>query len=240
MKVVGGNQLVVGMGEVGQGVFSVLQGQYSVFARDKDPVLITEAIVGLHVAIPYSEQFEEIVAKYIEQYKPRVTIVYSTVPIGTCERIGAVHSPVEGKHPQLGLSIQNSARWMGCSDEAKLTQAEEIWQKLVPVRKLPKADFTEWLKLRSTSKFGVNIVWAEYEATVTKELGMDFSAVKQFDLDYNNLYQRMGMLQFQRYILDPPEGKIGGHCLVPNAKVLNGQFPSKLLEMVIAMEVKKP
>lgn len=234
-----GRHLIVGMGEVGNGLMKVLQGRYAVMARDKDPILVTDKIVVLHICIPWSDDFEKAVKGYMELYKPAVTIVYSTVPIGTCEKLKVVHSPIEGKHPNLGLSIQNMARWIASSDEKQLAQAEDVWKEIVPVRKLPNASWTEWLKLRSTSKYGINIAWADYEAKVTEELGMNFAAVKQFDLDYNNLYQRLGMLQFQRYILDPPKGKIGGHCVVPNAKVLNEQHPDKMLDLIISMEEKK-
>lgn len=232
--------LVIGMGEVGQGVFKVLQGQEKyVLARDKDPLVISDKIDALHICIPYSDSFKNAVSSYVKLYSPKLVIVYSTVPIGTCEELQVVHSPVEGKHPAIGLSIQNMARWVGSSNEKMLKEAIKFWEKYVPVRNVPSASFTEWLKMRSTSKYGINLVWAQYEAEVCEELGMDFVAVKQFDVDYNNLYQRLGMLQFQRYLLDPPEGKIGGHCVVPNAKLLNKQFPNALLEMIIAMEEKK-
>lgn len=228
--------LVVGMGQVGSGVFDVLRGKVVTLARDKELALITQKVENLHVCIPYTEKFVEQVEAYIKLYNPELTIVYSTVPIGTCEKLGVVHSPIEGKHPLIGLSIQNSARWIGSSDKKLLKKAEKLWKKFVPVRKLPSADFTEWLKLRSTSKYGVNIVWADYEAKVSKELGMDFSANKQYDLDYNQMYKRLGMEQFQRYVLDPPNGRIGGHCVVPNSELLDEQYPHEMLKMIKGMK----
>lgn len=224
--------LVIGMGEVGNGIFDVLRGKYEVVARDKEPILIGKKIDNLHIAIPHSDKFIDQIKEYIKLYSPTLTIIYSTVPIGTCEELKVVHSPVEGKHPAIGLSIQNSARWIGSSDKKLLSKAEKLWKELVPVRTLPSASFTEWLKLRSTSKYGINIMWAAYEADVSKQLGMDYIAVKQFDLDYNQLYKRMGMENFQRYILDPPEGPLGGHCVAPNAKILNEQYPNPWLEEV--------
>lgn len=224
--------LVVGMGEVGNGVFNVLRGKVTVFCRDKEPSIIAQKIDTLHIAIPYTDDFPTHVRNYMELYNPKATIVYSTVPIGTCEKLGVVHSPVEGKHPAIGLSIQNSARWLGSSDKKQMKLAKKLWEKFVPVRQMPSADFTEWLKLRSTSKYGINIMWTAYEAEVSKKLGMDFSAVKQFDLDYNQLYNRLGMGQYQRYILDPPTGPLGGHCVAPNAKILNEQYPNKWLEEI--------
>lgn len=220
------------MGEVGNGVFNVLRTRVSAYARDKEAVPILQKIDYLHIAIPYTKDFKDQVKGYMELYNPKVTIVYSTVPIGTCEELKVVHSPVEGKHPVIGLSIQNSARWIGSSDKKLLKEAKKLWEKIVPIRELPSANFTEWLKLRSTSKYGVSIIWAAYEADVSKQLGMDYAAVQQFDLDYNQLYKRLGMENFQRYILDPPEGPLGGHCVAPNSKILNEQYPNKWLEEI--------
>lgn len=232
--------LVIGMGEVGKGVFDVISSkESSVACRDKDSVIINYHVDVLHICIPHSDEFEAVVKKYMDLYKSEVVIVYSTVPIGTCERLGVVHSPVEGKHPALGLSIQNMARWLGSSNEKMLKKAMKFWEKYGPIRHVPKADFTEFLKLYSTSKYGINIVWAQYAADMCEKLDLDYAAVKQFDLDYNQLYERLGMLQYKRYILDPPEGKIGGHCVVPNAELLNEKHPHEMLKMIMDMGVKK-
>lgn len=228
--------LVIGMGEVGNSLFKVLMGYYPTEARDIDPIVIGHKIDVLHICIPYTEKFSVIVGNYLKLYNPELTIIYSSVPIGTSEKLAAVHSPIEGKHPALALSIQNFGRWLGSTDEKKLEAAGKLWERIVPIRKVPSADFTEWLKLRSTSKYGINIAWADYEAKVSKELGMDFSAVKQFDMDYNALYTKLGMHQFQRYVLDEPNGKIGGHCIVPNAEILDEQYPNPMLKMVKEMK----
>jgi len=71
---------------------------------------------------------------------------------------------------------------------------------------------------------------------VCDELDLDFQAVKSWDRQYNDLYADLGMEQFSRYILDPPQGEIGGHCVVPNAVILNKQFPSPLVEEVTCQQ----
>lgn len=226
------NFLIIGMGEVGQGLFKVLSSKYTTLARDKDPLIITQKIDVLHIAIPYSDQFSIHVGNYISLYKPKLTIIYSSVPIGTSEKLGAVHSPVEGKHPAIGLSIQNSARWIGSTDEKKLQLASKLWEKIVPVRTLPSADFTEALKLLSTTEYGINIEFARYKKKVADAIGMDYVATKQWNLDYNNLYQRVGMPWASKYILDAPEGPKGGHCVTPNAKLLYEQYPDEIVKIV--------
>lgn len=232
------SSLIVGMGQIGNGLFKVLLGKVPVIARDITATQIVGEVDIMHICIPYSVKFEKAVKDYIKLYNPKLTIVYSTVPIGTCERLKVVHSPVEGKHPELAKSLLSMQRWLGSSDKEMLKVAKNFWEKIVPVRAMPKADFTEWLKLRSTAKYGVNIAWADYEAEVSKKLGMDFSAIRQFDTDYNLLYDKLEMTQFKRYILDAPNGKIGGHCIVPNAKLLDEQYPNDWLKKIIKMEKK--
>lgn len=234
--------LVIGMGEVGTALYKVLNRSKVVYARDvKQTDHDNDQISVLHIAFPYSMDFVNQVRNYIELYSPDLVIVYSSVPIGTCAQIGEniVHSPIEGKHPSLEDSILISPRWLGCIDPVALEQAVQFWVVLVStVRTLASANFTEFLKLRSTSKFGLNLAWADYEKQVADELGMDYSALQNFDIDYNILYQQLNMNQFQRYILAPPEGVIGGHCVVPNAELLNEQYPSPMLDEITKLRAK--
>jgi hypothetical protein len=85
--------LVIGMGEVGNGVFNVLRTKVSAYARDKEPIPILQKIDYLHIAIPYTKDFKDQVKGYMELYNPKVTIVYSTVPIGTCEELRCCSLP---------------------------------------------------------------------------------------------------------------------------------------------------
>lgn len=230
--------LVIGKGQIGQSLYKVLKKHKSVFIRDvKGPQYSN--IDVLHIAFPYSETFVADVANYIEQYNPGLTIVYSTVPIGTCEQVGpyTVHSPIEGRHPHLATSIELGVRWIGCGDEDTAMMAVTFWSEFVKViRTTSSSKDTEFLKLRSTAKFGINLVWTDYEKSVADAIGMGFDALKQFDEDYNELYDNLGMHQFQRYILDAPEGRIGGHCVTPNAELLDKQYPNDMLKMISAMK----
>jgi hypothetical protein len=82
----------------------------------------------------------------------------------------------------------------------------------------------------------VNLLWADYEKKVMDSLGEDYGALNEFNVDYNRLYSNLGLTWAKRYILTPPDGRIGGHCLVPNAKLLNDQFPDDILKRIIEME----
>ncbi len=236
------SSLVIGRGEVGKSLFAFLREmKANVFIRDIRNLKVPQIDV-LHIAFPYSDDFTAQVRSYIELYDPQLTIIYSTVPIGVTEDTGhnIVHSPIEGRHPNLEASIASGVRWLGCANKNALADAVMFWKPYVKtIRTVNSASHTEFLKLRSTAKYGVNLVWADYEAGVAKKLEMDFDALKQFDLDYNVLYMHMGLMQFQRYLLDPPNGEIGGHCVVPNAELLDVQFPHPMLGLVKDMKPKK-
>lgn len=236
------NSLVIGAGEIGKSVFEVIKRRTNAFIRDVDGPEFSDIDV-LHIAFPYSESFVDDVKAYVEKYNPNLTIVYSTTPIGTCEKIGAhiVHSPVEGRHPHLEESIMLAPRWVGCEDTVALRLAVEFWTRHTKkVRTLRSSVFTEFLKLRSTAKYGVNLAWADHEAKIAGLLGLNFKAVKEFDEDYNELYRDLGYGDMiARYILDPPNGYIGGHCVVPNAVLLDEQFPHPYLKAIKKMKGKK-
>lgn len=233
--------LVIGCGEIGTAVIELLLDNNHVVesydSKDDSSLSTTLYPDVLHICFPYTDKFIGDVEGYIAAVNPKHIIIWSTVPIGTTKKIkNAVHTPVEGRHPKLAQSIKSMTRWIGANSikEAVFFEDYFLSMYLLP-HVVESSDYTEFLKLRSTSKFGINLVWTDYEAHVAKEIGMDFKLLKNFDKDYNRLYHNLGMDWAQRYILDAPNGKIGGHCVVPNAELLNKQFPNDLLKMIKEM-----
>ena len=222
--------ILVGFGEIGRGIAEAYSDKYiEIYDPMSAPVKPSGKFDLLLVAIPYSDDFVKIVSNYQKEFGVKATVIFSTVPIGTTQKLNAVHSPVEGRHPHLAESIRYMPRWIGGENEI----VNEFFSDIKTVV-VDSPEYTEFLKLQSTTKYGVNIEFARYAKGVSDALGMDFELVKSFDQDYNDLYKHLGLPQFQRYILDPPEGKIGGHCVGPNSIILDKQYPNNLVK-----EVKK-
>lgn len=228
------NHLIVGFGEIGKAVKEVIGGEVFIHDVKHHNYRISNVIDVMHVCFPYSDTFVQDVEDYITRHEPAHVVIYSTLPIGTTRQIsGAVHSPIEGRHPDLDLSIRAMTRWLGANDIEEEAFFVEFFEDIgLEVHPVGNSDFTEFLKLRSTSKYGINIIWTAYEKTVADKIGMDFELIRQFDRNYNDLYKELGLDDYQRYILDPPKGPIGGHCVVPNAELLNEQYPSNMLDMI--------
>jgi len=223
--------LLVGYGEIGKSVHEVFSKYHLIDVHDpvKGKICNSMGYDLLLVAIPYSDKFVDIISGYRDEYRCKDILVFSTVPIGTCSKLGACHCPVEGKHPNLAKSIAITSKWFGGTSKVCY---EFIKQAGFEIHCLDKPEFTEFLKLRSTTLYGVNIEFARYSKEVCDAIGLKYEEVKRWDTWVNTLYQSMGMPQYTRYILEPPEGSKGGHCVAPNAKLLNKQFPNELVRIV--------
>jgi hypothetical protein len=161
--------------------------------------------------------------------------VFSTTAIGTCSQLGAVHCPIEGRHPDLAESIGATSRWLGGDDPLVRQFFDEAH---VAYRVLPKPEHTEALKLLSTTNYGVAIEYARYCKSVCDDIGMDYENVKEWTRWYNSLYAgHFGMDWAKRPVLDPPVGAIGGHCVVPNARLLDGTHPNAIVGEVYCHDI---
>lgn len=228
--------ILVGFGEIGKSVYEVFSKYHQIETFDvKNGERPAGQFEILLVAIPFIDDFKEVIRGYQKEFETKSTIVFSTTAVGTCAEIGAVHCPVEGRHPDLAESIRVSDKWLGGRDEL----AEKFLKEAeFNVMVLGKPEYTEFLKLRSTTIYGVNVEFARYTKNVCEKIGLDFEETKKWDSWYNDIYKHLGMDWAHRYILDPPEGKKGGHCVTPNAKILYKQFPDELVRIVAEEDLK--
>lgn len=222
--------VLIGYGEVGKGLYEVLNPYHEIIINDpKMGHYVYDGINSipfwadlLLVAFPYDDNFIEQVKIYQEKFHPKATIIFSSVPIGTCRKLGAIHSPIEGRHDNMAESIRKFPRWIGGYGNINSLVIEKFFLKAgLSIKYVENQEITEFLKLQSTTIYGINIEWARYCKSASDKLGFDYLLLKTYNADYNKLVEENGQPQFHRYNLDPPDGKIGGHCVLPNAKLLH-------------------
>lgn len=226
--------LVIGMGQIGTAVKAVTESEYSFDSAIDTGAPETDVDV-MHICIPYSADFVAAVKGYMELVKPKHVAIWSTVPVGTCQKLpGAIHTPTEGKHPDLELSMRQMTRWIGYDDLDESKFFARYFSNLgLRIKLVESTSFTEALKLLSTTEYGVNIEFARYKKKVADEIDMPYALTKEWNRDYNHLYKELGLGdRFQKFVLDPPSGAKGGHCVTPNAKLLHEQYPDKLTKVV--------
>lgn len=226
--------IVIGSkGEVGKALMEVLAERYSVFGLDvgsPDPGFAPPYEV-MHIAIPYSETFYARVSAYLPFLsEDGLLIVHSTVKCGTTAKFGsrAVHSPIRGVHPHLAAGIRTFEK---CFGGVQAARAAEIFSALgIPVALTPRPEDTEAAKLWCTTAFGLQVMIEKAIHRFCSEHGLDFAFVySQWTKAYNEGYCALGMPHVVRPVLQHKPGRIGGHCVTPNAEHLDHWLAEVLL-----------
>lgn len=210
--------LVVGAGEVGTAVAAVLSRAHPTVLRDVDPVDETADV--LDVCIPWSDTFVKSVAGYAIEHQVHTVVVHSTVPAGTCDAQGWVHSPIRGRHPHLEEGVTSFVKHFG---GAGAEEAALDWKVVgVPTAVHPRAAECEAGKLWELVQFGVQVRMEKAIHTWCTERGLDPEVVyTSMAHTYNQGYEQLGYGHFVRPVLKHMPGDIGGHCVVPMADLLD-------------------
>ncbi len=219
--------VVVGLGEVGRPLFDLASKHYETFGVDVEPPPATiDHVDVMHVCIPFGiGDFIGEAARYIDMFRPALTIIDSTVAVGTtraiADRTGAavVNSPVRGKHAKMLSDVLHYAKFVGAIDRVSGEQAAEHFESLgMKTRILSSPEATELAKLTETTYFGVIIAWAHEVERYCDQLGPNYDEVVSF-------YEEIKYLPPVKYF----PGVVGGHCVMPNIEILTNLVHSDLL-----------
>lgn len=231
---------ILGNGEVGQAIARFFKSPKIKDLSRKDDF---SGIEVLHVCIPWSKNFVQIVRKEIRMYKPKLVIVHSTVAPGTTKKIGsiAVHSPVRGTHPKLYDGVKTFIKYIGADDKKTGLLAQKHLEGAGMKTKLfMLSSTTEIGKLFDTTYYGLCIAFHGEMKKFCDKFGVDFNdAIVDFNKTYNQGYTKLGFPHVVRPVLYAPTGSIGGHCIIPNAEILNRFFKSKSLELLLSYKKKR-
>ncbi len=210
--------LIVGMGEVGIALHQVLD-DYAPLTLDINETPFTDTFEILHICFPYYETFIEDVRVYQERYQPKFTVIHSTVPVGTSRRCKAIHSPIRGIHPRLRDGIKTFVKLIGGEQASDI--ADYFRRVGLRVMLFDKSESTELAKLLETESYRVNIEFCHRAKQLADEYSVPFHEAYTLQAQtYNEGYVALGHPEYQRPILQPITGPIGGHCVIPNQFLL--------------------
>ncbi len=222
--------LVVGVGEIGGPLLSLIQEQCDAVGVDVDPVAIDGACSIMHICFPSDiEDFAGTCALYMDRYDPELTIINTTVSPGTtrtlAERTGrrVVNSPVRGKHVKMRSDLQHYTKFIGALDEESSRLAEAHFQRIgMKTKVLDSPEATELAKLSETTYFGLLIAWAQEVERYCHQFGIEYDEVVSF-------YDEIAFFPPTRYF----PGVIGGHCVMANIDILRGKVESGILDAIV-------
>lgn len=211
------NSVVLGLGEVGGALFRILSNKYDTAGYDKNlGGELPKSCKHLNICFPYFEGFVEEVNRYVALLSPELVIIHSTVPVGTTKKIKglAVHSPVRGKHPQLFEGLKRYDKYVGYNDAEAYALAIDYLDPVFTLQMIQDSNATELMKIVSLAKYLVYLAVTEETNELCKALNVPYAHIKNWERTQNEVVNEF-YADMKWPILTPPEGKVGGHCVMP-------------------------
>jgi UDP-N-acetyl-D-mannosaminuronate dehydrogenase len=173
--------------------------------------------------------------RYIGRYKPALTIINSTVGVGTTRKVASgasadvVHSPVRGKHAHMQDEMLSYTKFIGALDSTAAHNAARHFEASgFKTRILPSPETTELGKLAETTYFGMMIAWAQEVERYCDRTGTNYDEVI-------SLFDEIKFFPPVKYF----PGTIGGHCVMRNIEILSRVDRSPLLRAIQDSNEKK-
>lgn len=213
--------VVVGAGQVGTALAEVLGCDLVDLAGPLQQYDV------MHVAFPWSETFEDEVRAHAMHAAAGLVVIHSTVPVGTSRRLGAVHSPVTGRHPDLVPSLRAFPKFFGGERAQEAAAAFAVAGCAVEC--VPDPETTEAGKLWATLQFGWLVALEKEARSFCEQVGADPDiAYCRFNEAYNTGYASLGET-YRLPVLRHIDGPIGGHCVIPNARMTGTRIADLLV-----------
>ncbi len=228
--------IVIGLGEVGAGLYELVKQFHEIEKLDVEPKQINGSFDVMHICFRFNSKFVDNVLGYAKRFEPRLVIIESTTSPGTTDQIAkklsktlVCHSPVRGRHKDtILLGLKTYTKYVGpCSKEAG-EFAEKYYQDMgLKVYIAKSALETEFGKLMNLSYFGTCIgVFQEFERVIDK-----------YHLKRDDIMNFIGSTQTDSKGTVPRPlyngGYIGGHCVTPALKMLQEFCEFEIFEEVL-------
>jgi UDP-N-acetyl-D-mannosaminuronate dehydrogenase len=230
---------ILGYGEIGKAIAKFYKNPKIKDLKRDDGL---QGVEILHICIPYDDKFIETIKKEIKEIKPKLTIIHSTVAPGTTKKIGGmvVHSPVRGVHPYLYEGIKTFVKYIGADNKKAGEMAKKHLESFgIKTKLVYPSKTSELAKLFCTTYYGLCIAWHGEMAKICKKEKVNFDEVAtELNKTYNEGYAKLGKKNVIRPVLFAPENGIGGHCVIPNAKILKKYYKSKAIDLILDYEKK--
>jgi UDP-N-acetyl-D-mannosaminuronate dehydrogenase len=239
--------LVVGLGHVGKPIYELFRGKdYDVAGIDIDVSKgnVTPPVDFLHICFGYNDSFEKETLRYMQEYSPKITVIESTVPVGTTRKIyektrkPVFNSPIKGNEKDgMMWGLLKYTKFIGSPDKSLQPEAEKLLENFksagVKAELAGDSNSTELAKLLETSYYALMIAFFQEIERMCIDLKADFNVVSKFQA----LTTQESGHKHLRPVFYP--GVIGGHCLIPNAELLESQYDSPFLKAILESNDKK-
>lgn len=234
------NVLVIGLGEIGTPLLEIVKSVHNGFGLDIQPKKIKEKIYVMHICFPYSDHFISDVVAYIKRFRPRLTLIESTVLPFTTFKIYNItqkpicHSPVRGRAADgFKWGYYAYTKFIGGATRNAAEMADEYYKSLGYKTRICKSPLeTEFMKIINTTYYGLCIAWFQEIRRI----------IEEFDLNEEDVVEFIRSTEVESEGKNPRPvyrgGYICGHCVIPNAILLKKIYPSEFIDALLESNKK--
>jgi len=226
--------VVAGLGEIGKPIFQLFSKFTIVVGFDNDEKLMNKKqfikyenfpTEFLHICIPFSKNFKSQVLSLIKKFNPEIVVIHSTISPKTSaiiqekSSIPIIYSATRGVHKRMLSDFKRYTKFFAIEPTApKFNWASRKYSKLmgkcgIKTKKMSKPITLELAKiLCDTSYYGWLINYAQLSNMIALKNGVNYDEMWSYA---DEIHKFLG----NRPKMFP--GFIGGHCVIPNLKLLD-------------------
>jgi len=227
--------VVAGLGEIGLPIFKLLSKSQTVVGYDINPKLMNQKkfdthknldTIFLHVCIPFSKKFQSNVKSLYKQFSPRCIVIHSTVSPYTTKKIQSklslvpiIYSATRGVHKRMNNDLQKYTKFYALEKNAPnrknaITQFTKLMSKCgIKTKKMSDPITLELAKIVcDTSYYGWLINYSQLSNMIAIQHKVNYDEMWSFS---DEIHKFLG----NRPKMFP--GFIGGHCVIPNLKLID-------------------
>ena len=236
--------VVVGIGEIGKPILKLLSKDNIVVGFDLNPDLMDERKFEryqnlktsfLHIAIPVTGKFINNVLKLYKKFQPECIVIHSTIKPGITEElqgklpIPVIYSATRGVHKNMLKDLKRYTKFFAiCSISPRKQWAISSFSKKmklcgIKTKKMSRPITLELAKIIcDTSYLGWLVNYAQVSNLIAKN----------YDVNYDEMWSFSD--EIHKFLGNRPKmypGYIGGHCVIPNLKLINNETLNLINEL---------
>ena len=236
--------VVVGIGEVGKPILKSLSKGNIVVGFDIDPNLMDKKKFErhknlqtsfLHIAIPVTSKFINNILDLHKKFQPECIVIHSTIKPGITEElqgklpIPVIYSATRGVHKNMLKDLKRYTKFFAiCSISPRKQWAISSFSKKmklcgIKTKKMSRPITLELAKIIcDTSYLGWLVNYAQVSNLIAKN----------YDVNYDEMWSFSD--EIHKFLGNRPKmypGYIGGHCVIPNLKLINNETLNLINEL---------
>ena len=224
---------MVGLGEIGLPIYTIISKNFPTHSYDIDKKLIPNnpkkfenySVRFLHICIPYNKKFFSNVLKLNKKFSPKSIIIHSTVKPKTTQNlqkklsIPIIYSATRGIHKRMIIDLKRYTKFFALNSKMR----NSVLMSKNYVNLMKKCGIkTKKVSNPITLELSKIICDTSYYGWLINYAQMSKMIAEKYDVDYNEMWSFSD--EIHKFLGNRPKmfpGFIGGHCVIPNLKLID-------------------